>query len=108
MNFKKESPQKIQALIAENDVSLIDVRSAQERSSDGYIKGSTLIDLRSPDFREKLQALDKNKTIVFYCRAGHRSATAAQEATDMGFKDVYMIDGGLAAWEAAGLPVENE
>ncbi|WNY28831.1 Sulfurtransferase [Methanimicrococcus stummii] len=107
MSYKRESPEKIQELMAEKDVNLIDVRSPQERISDGSIAGSENIDIRGPDFNQKLNALDKNKTLVLYCRAGNRSQTAAQRAVDAGFKDVYMIEGGIAGWESSGLPVEK-
>ncbi|MBZ3935464.1 rhodanese-like domain-containing protein [Methanimicrococcus blatticola] len=107
MSYKSESPEKIQALISEKDVNFIDVRSQQERNSDGYIAGSTDIDIRSPDFDQKLNALDKNKIIVFYCRAGNRSATASQKANNAGFKDVYMIEGGITAWKSRKLPIEK-
>ncbi len=107
MSYKRESPEKIQALISEKDVNFIDVRSPQERNSDGYIAGSSDIDIRSPDFDQKLDALDKNKIIVFYCHAGNRSATASQKADNAGFKDVYMIEGGISAWKSHGLPVQK-
>ena len=107
MSYKRESPEKIQALIAEKDVNFVDVRSPQERNSDGYIAGSSDIDIRSPDFDQKLSALDKNKIVVFYCHAGNRSATASQKADNAGFKDVYMIEGGISAWKSHGLPVEK-
>lgn len=107
MTYKRESPEKIQKLITENDVNLIDVRSLSERTTDGYIANSADIDIRAPDFDQKLNALDKNKTLVLYCHAGNRSATAAQKAAGMGFKDVCMIEGGIAAWKSKGLPIEK-
>ncbi|MDV0446041.1 Sulfurtransferase [Methanimicrococcus sp. At1] len=107
MSYKKESPQKIQSILAEKDVNLVDVRSPQERSSDGYISGSLNIDIRGSNFDQKLNELDKDKTIVFYCHAGNRSASAAQKAVNTGFKDVYMIEGGITGWKSNGLPVER-
>lgn len=106
MTFKKESPEDIQKLISENDVALIDVRSPRERA-DGYIARSNGIDFRSADFEKKLNELDKDKILVLYCRVGGRSASAGQKAESMGFKNVYMIDGGISAWESHGLPIEK-
>lgn len=108
MSYKKESPEKIQDLMNEKDVNLIDVRSAQERISDGYIPKSLNVDIRSSDFEEKLKTFDKNKTIVLYCRAGNRSTTAAQKAVGLGFTDIYMIEGGIIGWESGGLNVEKD
>ncbi|MDL2261451.1 rhodanese-like domain-containing protein [Methanimicrococcus sp. OttesenSCG-928-J09] len=107
MSYKRESPEKIQSLMNEKDVILIDVRSAQEIKSDGCISKSLNIDIRGSDFEDKLKALDKTKTLVLYCRAGNRSATAAQEAIDCGFTDVYMIEGGITGWKSRGLSVEK-
>ena len=106
MTFKKESPENIQKLMSENDVALIDVRSPQERAG-GRISGSTGIDYRSTDFEKKLNELDKDKVLVLYCYIGNRSAAAGQKAESIGFKNIYMIDGGISAWESHGLPIEK-
>jgi len=42
---------------------------------------------------------------VFYCQMGGRSAQAAAFAAANGFSDVYNLQGGIAAWMQAGLPV---
>ncbi|MDR0767285.1 MAG: rhodanese-like domain-containing protein [Methanosarcinales archaeon] len=107
MSYKIKTPEEVQVMIAKKDVNFIDVRTPQERAYDGYIAGSSLIDIRSPDFDQELGALDKNETLILYCHAGNRSKTAAQKAIDAGFKDVCMIEGGIAEWESCGLPVEK-
>ncbi|MDR2943799.1 MAG: rhodanese-like domain-containing protein [Methanosarcinales archaeon] len=107
MSYKRESPEKIQVLISEKELNFIDVRSPPERNTDGYIAGSAEMDIRGADFDQKLNTLDKNKTTVFYCRAGNRSAAACQKAENFGFKDIYMIEGGIIAWESRGLPTRK-
>ena len=108
MICKREPPRVIQSMISEKDIYLIDVRSSQERLSDGYIAGSILIDIRNSDFETKLNELDKNKTLILYCRAGNRSANAAEKAENAGFRDICMIEGGIAAWKSQGLPVKKD
>jgi rhodanese-related sulfurtransferase len=47
-----------------------------------------------------------DKTFVFFCAGGLRSALAAKTAQDMGMKPVAHILGGFKAWKDAGGPVE--
>jgi rhodanese-related sulfurtransferase len=45
---------------------------------------------------------DKNAPILVYCRSGRMSADAAQELSDLGYKNIYDLEGGMKAWEASG------
>ena len=47
-------------------------------------------------------AFQQDKTFVFFCAGGLRSALAAKAAQDMGLKPVTHIKGGFGAWRAAG------
>ena len=48
-------------------------------------------------------AVAHEQAIVLTCRSGRRSLRAAQALAAQGFQDVKILEGGLAAWEAAGL-----
>ncbi len=48
-------------------------------------------------------AVSHEQSIVLTCRTGRRSLRAAQALAAQGFQDVKILEGGLAAWEAAGL-----
>jgi rhodanese-related sulfurtransferase len=48
-----------------------------------------------------------NRRIVCVCRSGNRSARAAAELVQMGFKAVNMT-GGMREWAARGLPVVRD
>jgi rhodanese-related sulfurtransferase len=39
------------------------------------------------------------------CQSGARADKAARQFRAAGFEDVYTLDGGIAAWTAAGLPL---
>lgn len=48
-----------------------------------------------------------NESIYVICQSGGRSANACQRLQEAGFARVYSVEGGTAAWEKAGLPVER-
>ena len=106
MSYSRKSPEEIKKIIEENETNIIDVRSAPERT-DGYIQNSKCIDVRGMDFEMKLIKLDKNKILILYCLGGNRSAAAAAKADSLGFKKVYMIEGGITAWKNRKLPTEK-
>lgn len=84
---------------------ILDVRTAGE-FSDSYIKGAQNIDVNSPDFMEKIGALDKEVPYFVYCRSGMRSANAMNIMRQSGFNTVYNLEGGIMGWEAQNNEVE--
>ncbi len=45
---------------------------------------------------------DRDSMLFVYCRSGSMSATAAESLVSLGYTDVWNLDGGMIAWEAAG------
>ena len=84
-----------------DDCILVDVRTPAEYQ-EAHLKGAINIDVKDSTFKENaLKQLPKEKTIMVYCRTGHRSAMAARMLT----AEVYMVfnlEGGITAWKEAG------
>lgn len=89
-----------------DQVVMIDVRQPEEYQGDlGHIPGSTLIALDTlPDH---IHELPKDKTIVFVCRSGGRSARAAAFAMENGLTNVYNLKGGMILWNESHLQTEE-
>jgi len=81
----------------------VDVRSPREREQK-FIAGSLAIPLNH--LEEKLAMLPKDRPLLVYCAGGYRSSMAASLLQRHGFDGVSEIAGGIAAWEAANLPME--
>jgi rhodanese-related sulfurtransferase len=50
---------------------------------------------------------DHDAPIVLYCGGGFRSALAADNLQQMGYRNVWSMDGGIRAWREAGYPLEK-
>ena len=60
---------------------------------------------RSIIWRGNLEKLPKDRPLLVYCAGGYRSSIAASLLQRRGFPPVSEIAGGIAAWEAAKLPL---
>ena len=49
----------------------------------------------------------KKKTVVVVCQAGNKAAPAARFLIKNGFENVYLLSGGMMAWQKENLPVEK-
>jgi rhodanese-related sulfurtransferase len=99
------APEQAQKVIDAGGVTLLDVRTPEEFAA-GHIAGAQNIDFYAADFADRIDALDRSSAYVVYCHSGNRSGKATEVMADKGFSDVTDVDGGIAAWESAGLPVE--
>jgi len=96
------APAQAVVLIKEKkDLQLIDVRTAAEYAA-GHLANAKLIPVQ--EFAQRLAEIDKSKPVLLYCRSGHRSGNALKILQDNGYKDAKHVEGGINAWQAAGLP----
>jgi hydroxyacylglutathione hydrolase len=86
------------------NVTVLDVRSANEWD-EGHLPGATHIPLGY--LVDRLGDIPSNKPVVVQCQSGGRSSIAASILERAGFRDVSNLIGGLSAWTASGLPIEE-
>ena len=79
---------------------ICDVREPREFQR-AHIPGAQSLPL--PDVLTGPVDLPHDRPIVLACRTGRRSTRAAQSLQQQGYKNVHVLNGGLVAWEAAGL-----
>ena len=101
------SPQH--ALERLEDFRIIDVRRPDEYNDQlGHIAKAKLLPILDNEFKKKLSSLTHTKTYLFVCRSGGRSSRAARIAQNLGFTQIYNLEGGMLAWDKGGLPVSRE
>lgn len=101
------SPQEVRdAVYDDNSHQLIDVRTVDE-FKEGHLKNAQNICVTDGDFEENVAKLDKDQPVYLYCRSGKRSAKAAEILKDLGFKEIYDMDGGILNWKSEILEIEN-
>ena len=83
---------------------VVDVRGDGEWEA-GHVDGATHI--RLDRLTDQHEALDRQRPVVFYCRAGNRSEMPATAFRASGW-EAYHVDGGALAWVEAGLPFEGQ
>lgn len=103
---RQVGPQEAVQLFNHEDALILDVRENSEYH-DGHIAKSRHVPLGK--LKTELVALDKFKerAIIAVCRTGARSQSACGILKKAGFTKVHNLEGGMHAWEQAGLPRER-
>jgi rhodanese-related sulfurtransferase len=98
-------PERVAAWIAEpSPPQVIDVRESYERAA-GHIADTRHIPLG--ELTSQAASVERERPVVFYCRAGSRSLMAAQAFRAGGF-EAYTMSGGLLRWAAEGRPLSPD
>ena len=99
------SPLEAQQLSAQG-ATMIDVREYPEWTA-AHVAGAQLLPLgelcREPNLKDKFAS---DEPILVLCRSGKRAGVAAQALEQNGI-EARVIEGGILAWQEAGLPVEK-
>ncbi len=104
--YQMLAPTAADALLRDPPKKLVvlDVRTPSEFAA-GHIAGAIDIDLTAATWAGEAAKLDPKTPYFVYCHSGNRSAQAVAFLKQHGFNSIYELQGGIAAWQAAGLPV---
>ena len=106
--------EQVAAELATGDVVLVDIREPQERIDNGGIPGAVaaprgmLEFWADPSSSYHRPEFDPARRVILHCASGGRSALAADTLRLLGYDNVAHLDGGIGAWKAAGMPVDEE
>jgi rhodanese-related sulfurtransferase len=83
---------------------VIDVRTAEEYAT-SHIPGA--VNIPFDEVAERISEVDAPHGVALYCMVGPRARKGETALQGIGYESVFHIEGGLAAWMAAGLPVDH-
>ena len=85
---------------------LVDVREESEWAKD-HLPGAIHLGkgIIERDVEERVP--DLNAPVVLYCGGGYRSALAADNLQQMGYRNVLSMDGGIREWRERGFPLSK-
>ena len=100
------TPQQATHLINREDATVVDVRDPGEYGA-GHILGAKNVPLARIEDGANDLAKRKEKPVIVYCDTGNRGSKAIAALKKQGFARVSNLNGGIGAWQQAGLPVEK-
>ena len=84
---------------------IIDVRTAEEYAM-GHITGA--VNIPFDEVADRIGEIEAPHGVALYCMVGPRARKGEAALLGAGYTAVLHLEGGLAAWQEAGLPVEQE
>ncbi|MFA5997598.1 MAG: rhodanese-like domain-containing protein [Candidatus Paceibacterota bacterium] len=104
MNTNTITPAEAHKIIQSGEVKVIDVRTPAE-FAEGHIEGARNIDIHNDAFQGIVRELPNDETYIVTCKSGGRSAQACSSMQEEGIMGAINLEGGMTAWEQAGLPI---
>jgi rhodanese-related sulfurtransferase len=95
--------------ITSSDATILDVRTSAEHEEQHLLAPHEFvpIDQLKPDDFMLRRGLDRDAPVYFLCRSGMRARKAAEMFSGAGYKNLYVIDGGILACAENGEPVSD-
>jgi rhodanese-related sulfurtransferase len=98
---------------ARDGAVLVDIRPLEQRRRDGLVPGAAVVDRNVLEWRLDPRGEHRNpelasleKRVILICDEGYQSSLAAASLRRFGL-DACDVAGGVQAWSAAGLPLED-
>jgi rhodanese-related sulfurtransferase len=100
----KEAFTEIEKHRDDPDFVVLDVRTPKEYEQE-HLENAHLLDVKSKDFEDEIEKMDKEKEYFVYCKAGVRGCKAVDLMKNHGYTKVLNITGGIDKWKSKRLPV---
>ncbi|MGV8997849.1 MAG: rhodanese-like domain-containing protein [Parvibaculaceae bacterium] len=102
MSIPVINPTEAKRRIIEGSAVLVDIREPNEHARES-IPGAKLIPLSTYTANSLAAYQGKDKpAIIFHCQSGKRTADNADRLSECGIPEVYILEGGVSGWKAAG------
>lgn len=102
--YKGLQPAGLTALVNRENALVVDLRPIAEFEK-GHIPGAKNVQVSQFDPENRQLTAAKALPVVLVCKAGQASGDAAKRLRKAGFERVFVLDGGIGAWQQAGLPL---
>jgi rhodanese-related sulfurtransferase len=102
--YKGLGPAALTALVNRDNALVIDLRPHADFEK-GHIPGARNVQMSQFDPENKQLAPARALPVVLVCKAGQTSGEAAKRLRKAGFEHVYVLDGGIGAWQQVDLPL---
>jgi rhodanese-related sulfurtransferase len=99
-------PDEARSLLQSSSVSVLHVGSSADFAT-AHLPCSKWISRGWLELKFPSLLTDKAQPIVLSCRDGQSSILAARTLAEMGYKEIFVLDGGVQSWARAGYPTER-
>ncbi|MFQ5450965.1 MAG: thiosulfate sulfurtransferase GlpE [Nitrospinaceae bacterium] len=96
--FQELGVEQVQEMLNGREVNIVDIRDPASYTS-GHLPSA--VSLSDDTVKDYIENSDKERPLIVYCYHGISSQGAAAYFSQQGFKEVYSMRGGFAAWPIA-------
>lgn len=102
--YKAIAPSDLTALVNRENALVVDLRPIADFEK-GHVPGAKNVQMSQFDPENRALAAAKSLPVVLVCKTGQAAGGAAGRLRKAGFEKVFVLDGGIGAWQQAGLPM---
>ena len=92
--------------LLEDDAGVLDI-SENSDFKKAHIASAIHIPIAKLDDQAGSVEMYRNRALIVTCPNGSRSVQACKKLTKLGFNNLYLLQGGMQAWQESNLPIEK-